>query len=338
METDPYPVGGYYGGNFYNGGSYRVGTATSPELATGAFTEAIVSWNADTLAGSWVEARLRIRFGARWSKWYNMGVWASATDTVQRHSVSLQGDTDGYVAVDTFVLADKVAAPDGLQVQVRLFSAGSAVPDIRNVSVATSPAALKKPPVSAGNPALWGSLLAVPECSQMIYPDGGNVWCSPTSVSMVLGYWGDDRACEPRVRSAVEGVFDWRYDGHGNWPFNTAYAASSLPGGHAMEAYVARFGSLAEAEPWVAAGIPVVVSLAWKGDLTGAPIKSSSGHLMALVGFDPSGNPILNDPAAASNEDVQRTYQRSEFEPLWLHHSGGTVYLIYPEGMVTPGL
>ena len=31
----------------------------------------------------------------------------------------------------------------------------------------------------------WNQVLAVPECSQMVYPDGGQVWCSPTSTSMV---------------------------------------------------------------------------------------------------------------------------------------------------------
>ena len=67
----------------------------------------------------------------------------------------------------------------------------------------------------------------------MVYPDGGEVWCSPTSTSMVLAYWaGDTGPCEPRVRAAVEGVYDWVYDGHGNWPFNTAYAATAGPGGH----------------------------------------------------------------------------------------------------------
>jgi hypothetical protein len=34
------------------------------------------------------------------------------------------------------------------------------------------------------------------------------------------------------------------------------------------------------------------------------------------------------DPAAASDDEVQRTYLRSELEPLWLEHTGGTVYLI----------
>ena len=37
----------------------------------------------------------------------------------------------------------------------------------------------------AKEPALWDTLINVPECSQMVYPDGGEVWCSPTSTSMV---------------------------------------------------------------------------------------------------------------------------------------------------------
>jgi len=79
------------------------------------------------------------------------------------------------------------------------------------------------------------------------------------------------------------------------------------------------------------------MSIAWKkGELTGAPIASSSGHLIVLVGFDSTGNPIVNDPAAAANEDVQRTYLRAQLESVWLRYSGGTVYLIFPEGHAQP--
>ena len=152
---------------------------------------------------------------------------------------------------------------------------------------------------------------------------------------MISLYWGIDAGpCEPRVRAAVAGVYDWVYDGHGNWPFNTAYAAS-----RGLEAYVARFTSLDQVEPWVEAGVPVIVSFAWgKNDLDGATIPASNGHLAVLVGFDGSGNPIINDPDAASDDDVQRTYDRTQFETQWLKSSGGTVYLIYPAGHVTPGL
>lgn len=335
--TDPYAPGTYNGGNYYNGGSFFVGEAISPEItADFNYKEAIASWNAATPPGSWVDIQFRAQYGTRWSKWYVLGIWAADYSTIRRHSVRLQGDSDGFVSVDTFVSSNKKETTSKFQLKLRLFSAdGRSVPTIQNVSVAYSTEIPKSASVSAGNPALWNTLLPVPECSQMVYPDGGEVWCSPTSTSMVLGYLNHDTGpCEPRVRAAVGGVYDWIYDGHGNWPFNTAYA-----GTFGYEGYVARFTSLARAEEYVKAGVPVIMSIAWgKGDLTGSSIDSTNGHLFVLVGFDASGNPIVNDPASPDNESVQRTYLRSELEPLWLQASGGTVYLIYPQGTPVPDL
>jgi len=339
-STDPYTAGSYNGGNYYNAGSFFVGEATSPVVTTTNlfnYTEAIASWNASTPEGSWIEIQFRAQYGTRWSKWYVLGIWASDETTISRHSVQSQGDADGFVAVDTFVSSAKKATTNTFQLKLRLFSEDRVVtPIVQNASVAYSTSAPKSASASAGNPMKWDTSINVPECSQMVYTDGGEVWCSPTSTSMVLGYWSqggeDPDSCELRVRAAVDGVFDWIYNGHGNWPFNTAYAATQ---GH--EAYVARFTSLAQAEEFVAAGVPVIMSIAWdKGDLTGADIASTNGHLLVLVGFDAAGNPIVNDPASPANDSVQKTYQRAEFEPLWLQASAGTVYLIYPEGMSVP--
>jgi peptidase C39-like protein len=334
--TDPYPPGGYNGRNFYNGGAFIVGEATSPvTAATFAFREAIGSWNAATPAGTWVETLVRARFGARWTKWYNLGIWAEDDGAVQRHSVNLQGDADGTVSVDTLKLTyKKKDPPNAYQLKVRLFRApGGGIPSLGHAAVAVSTTPDKPRSLVAGNPAYWSHELAVPECSQMVYPDGGTVWCSPTSVSMVLAYWQQETGpCEPRVRTAVAGVYDWLYDGHGNWPFNTAYASA-----RAFESWVGRFTTMAEAERWLDAGVPLVISYAWgNGDLTGAPIPTSNGHLAVLVGFDADGNPVINDPAAASDADVRRTYPRAELETLWLQHSGGTVYAIYPAGWPIP--
>jgi hypothetical protein len=334
-ENDPYPPGGYNGRNFYTGGTYQVGEATSPETTVGfAFTEAIASWNATTPEGAWIETLIRVQLGGRWTKWYNLGIWASDYSTIERHSVRLQGDSDGFVAVDTLVLTNKKAPANAFQLKVRLFSTtGAAIPSVRNMSLAFSTTATKPSTLQVGSPARWNHVLDVPECSQMVYLDGGEVWCSPTSTSMVLAYWDDYVGpCEPRVRAAVDGVFDWVYDGHGNWPFNTAYAATQD-----LEGYVRRFSSMADAEEWVARGVPVIISYAWKkSSLTGAPIPSSDGHLAVLVGFDPDGNPVVNDPAAASDDAMQRTYNRAQLESLWLETSGGTAYLIYPAGWNVP--
>jgi hypothetical protein len=344
--SDPYEEGSYNGGNYYNGGSFFVGEATSPEITTAFhFKEAIVSWNASTPAGSWVEIQFRAQYGSRWSKWYVLGVWASDDSTIQRHSVQSQGDSDGFVAVDTFVSSNKKATTNKFQLKLRLFSAnGTAGPVVRNASVAYSSQIPKS--AVASQPGLSNTVLPVLGCSQMVYPDGGEVWCSPTSTSMILAYWTnniDPNSCETRVRAAVAGVFDWIYDGHGNWPFNTAYAATQVATRNGttqqLEGYVARFTSLTQAEAFIAAGVPVIMSIAWgKGELSGADIESTNGHLLVLVGFDAQGNPIVNDPASPDNASVQRTYLRSEFEPLWLQASGGTVYLIYPAGMAVPNL
>jgi hypothetical protein len=334
--SDPYTAGTYNGGNYYNGGSFIVGEAISPEISTTFnYKQAIASWNASTPASSWLEVQFRAQYGTRWSKWYVLGIWAADTSTIARHSVKAQKDLDGSVADDTFI-ASAENETNTFQLKLRLFSSdGVSTPNVRNIAVAYSTSIPETGNVSAGNPALWNRLIDVPKFSQMIYPDGGSVWCSPSSTSMVLSfldhYKGD---CEPCVRAAVDGVFDWVYDGHGNWPFNTSYAAT-----FGYEGYVARFTSLAKAEEYVAAGVPVIMSIAWrKGELTNSGVDSTNGHLLVLVGFDASGNPIVNDPASPTNETVQRTYLRSEFEPLWLHASGGTVYLIYRQGSSVPML
>jgi len=97
--------------------------------------------------------------------------------------------------------------------------------------------------------------------------------------------------------------------------------------------------SLAQAEAWIAAGVPVIYSVSWgRGELDGAPAGSSNGHLSVLVGFDEAGNPVVNDSAAPDNASVRRTYKRAQFERLWLGHSGGTVYLVYPRGHGVPAL
>ena len=58
------------------------------------------------------------------------------------------------------------------------------------------------------------------------------------------------------VDHAARMTFDHGYDGTGNWPFNTAYAAR-----HTGHAFVTRFRSLRGVERFIRAGIPVVTSI-----------------------------------------------------------------------------
>ncbi len=119
-------------------------------------------------------------------------------------------------------------------------------------------------------------------------------------------------------------TYDYGYEGTGNWAFNTAYAST-----YVRSAFVTRLRSLREAERFIRAGIPVVASVAFgRGELSGAPISSSNGHLMVIVGFTSAGNVVVNDPAAPDNASVRRVYQRGQFENVWLPESGGLVYVL----------
>lgn len=329
------PESGFQGRPVYPGGTYWVGEATSPAVPTGfPMVGAIASWNATTPPGTWLELWIRAKLSDRWTRWYHGGVWAADPLTLASHSVQGQGDEDGNLYTDLLVLNDTLNGAEAFQVRVRLFTQDpgrSALVD--QVAVAISNQPVKPSRLSPGDPSRWGKVLDLPLCSQMVYPDGGEVWCSPTSLAMVLAYWQrDPRPCELLVRAAVAGVYDRVYDGHGNWVFNVAHAAEQ-----GLSGVVARLESLAQAEAWIAAGVPVVLSYAWgEGELEGAPIPKSKGHLAVLVGFDSHGDPIVHDPAAKTNEEVRRTYRRKQLESLWLEHSGGTVYLIHPREWPIP--
>lgn len=333
---DSYGAGSYKGGNYYNGGNFSYGEALAPYYSpSGGFDSAIVSWNAVTPPGTWVELRLKALMGSRWSREYVMGIWSSDTGTIRRHSVTGQSDADGQVDTDTLTLNSRATT---FQLKAILYTTSSATPNLTLAAVNTTRKGDN--PAQTSSQAAWGKDIDVPERSQMVYPDGGEVWCSPTSTSMVLAYWAAKTGkaqLDQTVPTTAARTLDWIYDGNGNWPFNTAYAASS-DGGN-VEAYVTRLLSLSQLESWIEKGIPVIVSIAFKaGQLAGTPIPSSNGHLLVVRGFDQGGNIITNDPAADPRlgQKTRLVYNRAQFEQRWLASSGGAAYLIYPKGTVTP--
>jgi hypothetical protein len=334
---------------------YLSGTWTSPWHATPApFTELVASWNADTPAGTWIEVRMRARaLDGHVTKTYVLGRWASGDADIHRTSVGGQGDADGFVAIDTFFAKDH--AMTAYQLELALYRAvgTSASPSVRRLGAVASDPVNTNPVQPSATTMTSAVVLPVPQYSQEIhageYPQfdgGGEAWCSPTSTSMVLAYWGRGPApadyayvlsdypgtTDPWVDYAARFTFDYHFQGAGNWPFNIAYAAR-----FGLEGEVTQLHSLAEAEQFVKAGIPLVASIAFSSNkLDGFLFKSTSGHLLVIVGFDAQGNPVVNDPAATSDAAVQRTYDRAQFERAWQKSTGGIVYVIHPASVPLP--
>jgi hypothetical protein len=239
---------------------YDLARWTSPWVAPGfGLDELIPSWNAATPPGTWLEVTVRGRLGdGSTGSWDVLGRWAAPDRGFHRTSADAQGDDYSSVNVDTLTTnGDRRYQQWQLRVTLLRLTGTARTPRVTSVGAVAS-----RLPDRDGVPTSATGIrqridLDVPRYSQMIhrgeYPQwggGGQVWCSPTSTTMVLRYWGsgptprqyawvDDSYADPEVDHAARFTFDYRYDGAGNWPFNTAYAAT-----FGLDAYVTRLPSL----------------------------------------------------------------------------------------------
>jgi hypothetical protein len=339
--------------------TYDEGTWTSPRVSTAfGLTELVSSWNAHTPGGSWIETTVQgVADDGATSKWYVLGRWADHDTDLHATSVDGQGDSLATVYTDT--LATRTGHTfDSYRIKVALMrpTGTRLTPSVDMMgAMASSGTDYDTPPVAPPTTMTRTQVLDVPTYSQELhrgdypqYDNGGEAWCSPTSTSMAVAYWHrgptpadyawvtDDHPGhqDPQVDYAARHVFDYTYDGAGNWPFNAAYA-----GEFGLEGFVTRLRDLDEAEQFIKAGIPVVTSVSFKsGELDGAGY-STSGHLMVIVGFTKDGDVVVNDPAShlvQSDDAVRTVYKRQQFSNAWIGHTGGIVYVIHPEGVHLP--
>src|SRR5439155_3271686 len=347
---------GTYSDSYGNGPfPFVSGSWTSPSWTPAPFTELVASWNADTPLGTWIQVEMRATTDrGTLTKWYVMGEWAYDDSYFHRTSIGHQGDADGFIAIDTFFAKDHPMTDYQLRVTLFRSSTSRATPTLTFLGAVASDAPNLKPQVPSALGGAEGIELGVPSYSQEThsgeYPafdGGGEAWCSPTSTSMILGYWKAlpgkgswsyvlkdyPNTTDPWVDYAARYVYDYHYQGAGNWPFNAAYAAH-----WGLRGFVTQLRSLNEAEQFIKAGIPLVASLAFNpNQLTGFLFdKGTNGHLLTIIGFDGNGNVISNDPASTSDAAVRHVYDRTEFERNWLSSTGGIVYVLRPTSVPLP--
>ena len=319
-------------------------------------TELIPSWNARTPRGTWLHIEGRVAEGETWTPWFTFARWAeddpAGESPITRTTVRGQQLGAGQVLVDTWL-----AAPgrgfDRWQLRLTALTVPAAAED---VTVSLVAGAAQRMHIAADAPTSTpgpgrSREVPVPPHSQRLHVDtfpewdnGGQSWCSPTATTMLLEHWdaapsreeaswvGHDT--DPEVVHGVRRVFDRSYGGAGNWAFNTAYA-----GARGLRAYVTRLRDLTEAEAFVAAGVPLVVSVTFGPDELDGAGYDTSGHLLTVVGFTAEGDVVSNDPNSgriASNDEVRRVYRRDQFERVWLGDNGGLAYVVHPRHVPLP--
>ncbi|MYE84741.1 MAG: hypothetical protein F4X31_00635 [Gammaproteobacteria bacterium] len=145
--------------------------------------------------------------------------------------------------------------------------------------------------------------------------------CSPTALAMTL------KAADAGIDwlEVVERCFDQRTQSYGCWPMAIRCAAS-----------YGRLGAVEALPAWepaiqvLRAGLPIVASIDFAtGELPGAPLSKTAGHLVTCYGVD--GDAVLvNDPAAGEAAGVPRRYDFEAFSRAWLRRRGAAYIMPAP--------
>lgn len=290
------------------------GTYESNIINTIYFKDVVASWNGSTFKNSYIEILLQFKTETNlWSEWFSYGKWSNLGCNIG--SVRNQKDELGAMYTDQIVVNSEMCAV-AFKYKIKFYreSVDIKSPILReNIFTFTA----KNSDVADEKYLIEDIDIKVPEKSQMIVPEIGNSICSPTSISMLMAYYGIDQKPE----NVAANCFDNGARMYGNWSYNVAYA-----GENGFRAYVKKCNSISELIDIVKTGQPVAASIKTQEQkmIAGSPQAYKYGHLLVLRGLTKDGFVIVNDPASKEVENVKRHYKISEFEKAW----SGYIYLI----------
>jgi hypothetical protein len=311
----------------------RTGSWTSPEVkAQFPFTELIASFNPNTPPNTGVTLEVRVEQNGVWSPFIYMQSWGRVL-TPPGQRVKWDG---GRADIDQLSL-DRYAPKYQAKISLISFDfdakSRAAAPAVRRLSVCYSGVvtdAKKREKVlrDSNDPTTrpttigqWARDLNVPFRGQGDFKNPRALWgmiCSPTSVSMVLQYYGIDR---PTPENALA-IYDPYYDLFGNWGRAISYAGSL-----GLDAHLERFRNWEQVKEKIAAGVPVIASIRFRpGAVKGFLYEETAGHLLVIRGFAPGGDLIVNDPASRDKGNGV-IYKAEDMAKAWFDN-GGVGYVI----------
>ena len=282
------------------------------------FSELVLSWNSVTPPQTQIECFVRVRCNQKWSSWMSYGVWPSHAN---KSSQRANEKNNAIASIFADVVKVSIEASNAFEIRVLLNkSSENSSPILKNLFVSTNYVSDKIYEDSFIVP--QDIVLNVPSREQMSIPKIGNSICSPTSLAMIMDFYGQSFP----IHHITDGVKDEIRQIYGNWSYNVAFASEK-----GFFAFVQYCSQVEEVYNYIQQGIPIVASIktVQKEALTGAFQAYPQGHLLVVKGFKYIDNQIyvsVNDPATDSIHLVSRDYLIEEFIAAWRH----VIYVICP--------
>lgn len=270
---------------------------------TDPYNELIVSWNGRRpQQGKWT---LYVSlFQTEWSPWLKYAEWTPSTQKTFKSS-----PPDTFAETYQDAANPKTGFCNGFRVKM---TAEEGADLLQLDSLYACLSNLQAHAIVSPGPLLPIVLQGVPRQSQMVldHPRHKDM-CSPTSTSTAIRYLSR-KEIHPVLFASHS--HDDEFDIYGNWILNTAEAYQELDG--AYRVHVERLNDFTHLHAHLCRGNPVVVSV--KGPLPGAPKPYNSGHLICIIGYDPTENKVICvDSAFPDNESTLTAYPLPDFLNAW---------------------
>lgn len=280
------------------------------------FTEIILSWNAFRPKRGKFSFFVSAKYNNHWSDWSKISDW-----TCKSQKTFLNSKNNIVHTKHVRLEMQKNKKANGFRIKV-LSQNGANIRNLKALFVSLSD--MNKFSFENNNFNKRTIIIkGVPKVSQWnVKHHRAKDFCSPTSTTMVLGYYsrkglfnGMSKKLPEHVKKIASRVHDDSYlDIYGAWPLNVAQAFDCSKG--KLFCRVERLNGINHLYDFLKKRIPVAVSV--RGYLRGGFKRYDNGHFIVVVGWDNKRKAFLCiDPAFASEKKMLRAYNLKDFIRAW---------------------
>ena len=288
------------------------GTLITQPWLLDSFNELVPSWNILMGEESSVSIMVSVGNSEGFSEFFIMSLWS------KDYKASFKNQEDDYAKVYIDTIVTKMDNVDRFKFKLVFKKDLDQSTRLKNVSITSKPNDSIR---AIDYDYINETSIEVSPRQQLSIEGIGNSICSPTSLSMILNYYGYTDS-----QSDVAGyIFDKGANIYGNWSFNASYAG----GFGDIESQVEFIDNFNKLVDYINAQTPVALSIKTrdKASLEGSIMAYPSGHLVVLIGFeqiDGDWYALVNDPAEYTDENVLRKYKLEQLLDAW----NGYTYII----------